>query len=240
VNIDVVIPVMNQYKYTESLLKDIAANSIIPKSVIVVNNNSTDETEQVVKNFERTLPIKYIRHIKNVGVNASWNLGVCYANHDLISFLNNDLVINPYFFEVVVDVFLKHPTCGMAYPRTFQGGGSEKSREEYISRVKMAQRGAGSVEPVTFREGCAFTMRRSVALKVLVPKDLFNYCGDDYHYHFVKQLGHDVLRMTDNPIYHYGNITGGASRLHKRMHEDTKKWHKIIKEDLKDLVKRAF
>jgi GT2 family glycosyltransferase len=240
-NIDVVIPVMNQCHYTKSLLEDIAANTVIPKSIIIINNNSTDETEVVVREFQKDLPIKYIKNIKNVGVNASWNLGVCYANHDLISFLNNDLVLNPYFFEVTTNVFLKNPDCGMTYPKSFQGGGTEKIKEEYISQVRSAQRGSGKVEPVNFREGWAFTMRRSLALKVLIPKELFNYCGDDYHYHFItNHLGHKVLRMLDNPVYHYGNVTGGTSGLHKRMNEDTRKWHKLVKEDLETLSKRAF
>jgi GT2 family glycosyltransferase len=238
-HIDVVIPVLNQCKYTESLLTDIAGNSVIPKSVTIIDNNSTDDTNLIVRRFEKVLPIRYVKNIRNIGVNASWNLGVSYANHDLVTFLNNDLVLNAFFFETLSRVFAEHPKCGMAYPKSYQGG-SKKVQQDYISQVRNAQKGNGLVENVSFREGWAFTLRRGVALKLLIPKELFNYCGDDYHFHFIKVLGYDVLRMLDNPVYHYGNVTGESSGLCKRMAEDTKKWRKMIHEDVNVLVKRAF
>ena len=90
-NIDVIIPVLNESEYTDSLLRDISENSVIPDRIIVINNGSTDATGAVVENYKSILPVEIINNETNIGVNASWNLGIKMATADLVSILNNDL-----------------------------------------------------------------------------------------------------------------------------------------------------
>ena len=126
-SIDVVIPVLNHSKFTESLLHDISNNSVIPNQVIIIDNGSSDNTPLVVDQYRNSLPLNYIRNEKNLGVNASWNLGTELAEADLISYLNNDLIINSQFFAGVQKCFSLNLNCGMACPQTTMG---DKSQQE--------------------------------------------------------------------------------------------------------------
>jgi GT2 family glycosyltransferase len=222
-SVDVVIPVLNEVAHTESLLSDICENSICPQQIIIIDNGSTDATPDVVQSFTDKLPIVYLQNETNLGVNASWNLGTKLATADLVSVLNNDLILNKYFFEGVIKTFKLNPNCGMACPRTTQG--SCDGQKNLARNSKLREENC--VSHVPWRWGWAFTMKRDLALQVLIPKTLFNYCGDDYHYHFLKLFGYEILCMDDNFVYHYGGITGKNSGLDSKMHADTHQWNLI-------------
>jgi GT2 family glycosyltransferase len=229
-SIDVVIPVLNEAKHTESILKDICQNTVQPNQVIIIDNGSTDNTSMVIDEFERVLPLTYIRKEKNIGVNASWNLGTKLATSDFVSILNNDLILGKQFFQGILKTFENNPKCAMACPRTTQG---ECETQKDVARNCVLREG-NYVSHVPWRWGWAFTLRRDVALQILIPKSLFNYCGDDYHYFFIKLLGYDVLAMDDNFVYHFGGITGRRTGLDKKMYDDTHQWNMI-----KDRINRG-
>jgi GT2 family glycosyltransferase len=230
-NIDVIIPVLNEAEYTDSLLRDISENSIIPDRIIVINNGSTDATGAVVENYKSILPVEIINNETNIGVNASWNLGIKMATADLVSILNNDIVINKFFFEVISQTFDQYKNCGMACPRTYNKSIDEEDPSKYIEIIKNHnEKELRGVAPVPWRYGWAFTVKRDLALQMLVPEELFNYCGDDYHFLMMKKLGYDILQMENNIIFHHGAITGKTTGLRHKMHEDTNKWNEIKKD----------
>lgn len=222
-SVDVVIPVLNEAGHTESILGDICNNTVQPRQVIVIDNGSTDQTSEVIEKFDDSLPLRYIQNSENIGVNASWNLGISLATADYVSVLNNDLILNKYFFAGIIKTFDLNLNCAMTCPKTVQG--SDENQRQAVRNCVI--RKENCVSHVPWRWGWAFTIRRDVGLKVLIPRVLFNYCGDDYHYYFIKLLGYDILCMEDNYIYHYGNVTGRNSGLDRKMHDDTHQWNCI-------------
>src|SRR5690349_17720342 len=49
--ISVVIPAYNEEDYIENCLKSLMRQEVMPDEIIVVNNNSTDRTEEIVKKY---------------------------------------------------------------------------------------------------------------------------------------------------------------------------------------------
>jgi GT2 family glycosyltransferase len=84
----VVIPVWNNYKYTNRVLKNL---SKLPYSVILVDNNSEDETSKITSGDKLTV----IRNDKNLGFAKACNIGFQRAANDFdrVLFLNNDIVV---------------------------------------------------------------------------------------------------------------------------------------------------
>lgn len=71
---------------------------------VIVDNASTNESVKVIKN---TYPdCVLIENNDNLGFSGANNIGADYAlkeNADIITFLNNDMVLLPNFFEVILD-----------------------------------------------------------------------------------------------------------------------------------------
>ena len=50
--LSIVIPVFNEQRYIKACLDSIAAQTVKPDEVIVVDNNSTDKTVQIAKKYK--------------------------------------------------------------------------------------------------------------------------------------------------------------------------------------------
>lgn len=72
---------------------------IIPEElnweVLVVNNGSTDNTGEVVTEFEQLLPIRLISEPK-LGLSKARNTGVENASGELIIFFDDDVLVDPF------------------------------------------------------------------------------------------------------------------------------------------------
>lgn len=91
-SVSVVIPSFNREKLVmnaiESALSQDYDNLI---EVIVVDDNSTDRTEDVVISRMRDDPrLKYIKNTKNLGGGGSRNKGIAAASGEIIAFLDSD------------------------------------------------------------------------------------------------------------------------------------------------------
>ena len=226
--ISVVIPVLNHSKYTSSILNDILNNSEVPNEIIIIDNGSTDNTEKVISQFKNSLPIKYLKLKRNRGVNTAWNIGLTYAKSEIIAVLNNDLVLNRYFFEVMRKTFNRYPECGMLYSKTLHKAFDEEDISKYLEKVKNSEfSGVSPVSPAKYRMGWAFGVRKSLVKDIIIPKELFNYCGDDFQYLTIKKLGYSILIMNQNLIFHHEGVTGKNTKLRDRMFEDTRVWDRI-------------
>ena len=226
--LDVVIPILNYSSYTRSILLDILNNSIHPKTIFIINNNSSDDSVKIVESFKSYLNIKLLNLRKNIGVNSSWNIGLRLSTSNYISILNNDLVLNKNFFYNIIETFNRHTNCGMLCPKTLQPFNDEYDYTKDIQRVKNYNfAGVCKTYPVPWRQGWAFTVRQEYKQYLKIPKELFNYCGDDYHFLVLSQMKKSILLMEENIIFHYNAITGRGTRLRDKMFEDNKKWRDV-------------
>jgi len=90
--ISVVIPVYNSEKTIEAALKSIVNQNYDNFEIIIVNDGSIDQSENLIKNFidkHKAITIKYIFQ-ENKGVSTARNLGLKNATGNLISFLDSD------------------------------------------------------------------------------------------------------------------------------------------------------
>ena len=93
VKVSVIIPAYNGDRYIEEAIAGILAQTYTDYEIIVVDDGSTDNTEQIIKQYGDR--IKYFSQA-NQGVAASRNLGLAQAQGEYIAFLDQDDVFLPH------------------------------------------------------------------------------------------------------------------------------------------------
>ncbi|HWI58478.1 MAG TPA: glycosyltransferase family A protein [Bacillota bacterium] len=114
-NIITVIPVYNGDKFIRQTLESVAKQTLRPNRVIVLDNCSTDKTEQVVKAFQG-LPVEFIRNPKNLGLFGNCNRALEFAPEtQYLHLLCADDLIEPTFYERLTHELEACPGLGLAY-----------------------------------------------------------------------------------------------------------------------------
>lgn len=103
--ISIIIPVYNTGKHIEKCLNSIKNQTRkIDLEVIIINDGSTDNSENIVKQYiekhKEFLNIKYYSK-ENEGVAKTRNFGIEKATSDYIMFLDSDDYIEPETFETL-------------------------------------------------------------------------------------------------------------------------------------------
>src|SRR3989344_412653 len=101
----IVIPVYNEEARLSQCLDAIAAQTLKPDEVIVVDNNSTDASAEVAAQY------KFVRliHEKRQGVLFAARAGFDAANSEIIGRIDVDTRLPASWLQQVHDYFLSHP-----------------------------------------------------------------------------------------------------------------------------------
>lgn len=102
-----------------SLLKTVYHNF----EIIVIDNNSTDESEQVVKKFDSVV---FYKHHSNSGYTGGNNIGFRISKGKYLVTLNNDVIVDPHWLDSPVCLLEKHPSAGIISCRQMQYYDPEK------------------------------------------------------------------------------------------------------------------
>lgn len=95
--ISIVIPAYNEEAYLADCLQAINKQTIAPDEVIVVDNNSTDKTAEIARQF----PFVRLVNEPKQGLFHSRNHGMDLATGDVIGRIDADTVIDPHWVEVL-------------------------------------------------------------------------------------------------------------------------------------------
>jgi len=86
--LSIVIPIFNKWNFTKSCLEDLKHLPKETHEIIVVDNASSDETQEEIKKY---FNIKYIRNEQNLGFGRACNIGYAQSIAANVLFLNNDI-----------------------------------------------------------------------------------------------------------------------------------------------------
>lgn len=97
--ISVIIPVYNVEKYLARCLNSIVKQTYKNLEIILVNDGSTDNSEDIIKKYEKKdNRIKYIKQ-KNSGLSSARNTGIKNSYGNYLSFIDGDDYVNVHFIE---------------------------------------------------------------------------------------------------------------------------------------------
>lgn len=95
------IPVRNGQEFILQTLESLAAQTLRPDRVVVLDNGSTDATEQIVRDF-KSLPIEFYRNATDLGTFGNFNRCLDFAPEtEYLQILHADDKLQPRFYEVL-------------------------------------------------------------------------------------------------------------------------------------------
>lgn len=217
----IIIPCYNNYELTKSTLESLSITTKNPYIVIIVDDNSNDNTTELKDKQSDTLV--YIKNETNLGVNKSWNIGlkkaielgsefICIANNDLLFTqdwdaplkreLENELsVVSPYSTE-------------RSIPKDFPLGNNRHKNPNPMDIL-----------------GCCFMFKPSFITECgFFPEAMIHYYGDNWVCDIAAKKGFKVGYAQDSYIHHlYCKTTSKLPSL--IFYEDTKAYHKYCTEN---------
>lgn len=210
--------------------------------VIVVDNNSTDGSMQMVAAKFPT--VIRIENKDNAGFGKANNQGVAIAKGEYILFLNPDTVMPEDFFTKTIGYMDAHPEAGSIGPKLLDGKGQFApdgkksfpslsvaifkttginkvfSKSPYFNKYYAVHIGDDETAAVDVLSGCCMLVRTSVLPKIggAFDEDYFMYCEDVDLSYRIQKAGYQNIYFPEATLIHYkGESTRKATLSYVRI-----------------------
>lgn len=122
-NIQIVIPAYNEEGHLPKTLESLVRQTYLPAKIVVVNDNSTDNTQDVINSFAKQYPFvtsvvhnSYNKHQPGSKVINAFYKGLerIDKNYDIVCKFDADLIFPEDYLEKIAAIFQADATIGMA------------------------------------------------------------------------------------------------------------------------------
>ena len=137
--ISLIIPVYNEEEYIAGCLESITRQKIKPDEVIVVNNNCTDNTLSIVKNF----PFVRVINEAKQGMIAARNAGFNAAQYEILARCDADTKLPPNWISRIHRNFARYEIDALTGPIVLYDAPIKTSliARAYLDMMKPIHRG---------------------------------------------------------------------------------------------------
>ena len=114
--ISLIICSYNRARFIEPALESILAQEYADYEVIFVENNSPDNTLEICQNFQKShpnFPLKVFTEY-NQGHSFARNRGIKESSGEIISFIDDDVILKPNFVKKLAEFFDQRPNLQAA------------------------------------------------------------------------------------------------------------------------------
>lgn len=227
-----IIPTFNRSQYLKECIGSLLSQTRAPDQIIVVNDGSTDDTEDVVRSYGDQVTLL---NKPNGGKSSALNLALQHCHSDYVWICDDDDIAAPDGLQHLANAIDADPQLDMVFGRyerfTMEGNGVVFSDPDYWARAS---------EPnykICFMEGMF-----APQFTTLVRRDLYTAVGP-FNEKFIRSQDYEMaLRLTrtakmkyvPETIYFYRDhhAARGTGQFNFPQAESYRKWHEFEKKAL--------
>jgi glucosyl-dolichyl phosphate glucuronosyltransferase len=174
-HVSVVLPTYNRSDALRSALEKLLVQNVrgIEYEIVVVDNNSTDNTREMIASFEAKEPrLRYVFE-RRQGVSYARNAGIHAARSNLLVFCDDDVEVQPQWIQQNYDAALRYPEAAYIGARILPVWNASPPAWTQWSMAPFAVSDHG-VEPMTVspkNQQCLITA------SLAVPRSTFERAG---------------------------------------------------------------
>ena len=113
--VSVIMPTYRQASFLPRALDSLFAQTASDWELIVIDDGSPDDTQQVLSRYRFDPRVRVIRFSRNEGLGRALNAGIDASRADLIAYLPSDDVWYPDHLSSLRDLFVRQPTLMLAF-----------------------------------------------------------------------------------------------------------------------------
>ena len=157
INVDIILPNYNSSIYIEETLNSIVGQSFKNWKLLIVDDNSNDETKNIIKRYVLNKKIKIIWLKKNKGVGFCRNLAMRNTKSEYIAFIDSDDIWEKEKLSKQLDFMIKNK-----YHFTYTN---------YLPfRSEKGQNNLKEIKPAKYFTFKKFTRNTSIATSTMIIK----------------------------------------------------------------------
>lgn len=198
----------NEEKFIEGVLDSVVAQTLLPARWIIVSDNSTDRTDEIVERYARQHSFIRLLHVtrapgRNFGAKV---LALREAQdllkdvrYDFIGNIDADVSLEPTYFQQILHHFHRHPDLGLCAGFLYESSG-RAYQPVRINNVRDVFHAAQVV-----RRKCYEAIGGYAVLK---------YGGEDWYAQTrARMLGWHVESLPELKIFHHRHTSGNSKPL---------------------------
>ncbi len=214
--ISIVLANYNGKKYLKTCLTSVLKSSTKDFEIIVIDNNSTDESVEIINEFaKKDSRIRLFRNKMNMGVPFSRNKAIKKAKGAILVFLDNDTRVDRNWLQGISQAFSKDETIGGMQCKIFDFNKTDMIQEVGMKLYPYTgfgiPLGRGEKDNGQFEKeeeiialGAALAVRKEVAGKIGGFDLKLKHTTDDLDFSWrIWIAGYRVVLAPNSKVYHY-------------------------------------
>ena len=207
--VSIIIVNYNGKNHLEKCLESIMRIDYNNYEIILVDNNSTDKSIELVKN---TYPnVMIIKLDKNYGFAEPNNIGAKNAKGDFLFFLNNDTIVTPKCISELINVFKSNAKIAICQSLLLKPDNNVDSSGDFIDDLGRAYRSRTvPKEPkkILSARGAAMMVRKKIFWELNGFDENFFVSFEDVDIGWRAWIwGYEVLTVPSSIVFHSGGTT---------------------------------
>jgi len=207
--VSVIIVNYNGKRHLEKCLESLMNVDYEKCEVILVDNNSTDNSVEFVKNVHPSVII--IKLDNNYGFAEPNNIGAKNAKGEFLLFLNNDTVVNPNFIREMVKVLNQDSEIAICQSLLLKPNGEVESSGDFIDilgRAYMSKEKETKVKEILSARGASMMVRKKMFWELGGFDKNFFASFEDIDLSWRAWIwGYKIVLVPNSIVYHTGGQT---------------------------------
>jgi len=243
--ISIIVLTWNNYQDTKECLTSLKNLDYDNYSVVLIDNGSTDDSFERLKNEFQHSKFIFIKNKKNLGYAGGNNIGIKYSleelNPDFIWILNNDIIVASDSLKILVEALNENSDVGVAGPTIYWSGTKEIMEQYYCLSLFLGRflvkTDFDKHEIIKIKNekgkyigGAAIFFRKEALEAIgLIPEEYFMYNEDAAWQENLRKTNWQLIYVGPAKVWHKKSIASGGKKTIMPDYYDSRNFLYFIK-----------